>query len=72
MDAPEINETEGLWVAEDVASYLRVSVRTVGQWAKSGRLPVVKVGSLNRFRREDIDEWLRAEGGVATVDEGAA
>ena len=50
--------SNGLWTAEEVAEYLQVSGGTINQWVKAGRIPVVKVGKLNRFRREDIDSWL--------------
>jgi excisionase family DNA binding protein len=59
MADTERNEVEALWTDEDVASYLRVSVQTVQKWAKMGRLPVLKVGSLNRFDREVIKRWPR-------------
>jgi excisionase family DNA binding protein len=47
-----------LWTAEEVATLLQVSEGTVNQWVKSGRIPVVKVGRLNRFNRADIEAWL--------------
>lgn len=54
------NEIVGLWTAEDVAARLSISEGTVKQWVKAGRLPVVKVGRLNRFRPADIEEWIEA------------
>jgi len=48
-----------LLTAEQVAEWLQVSEGTVNQWAKLGKLPVVKVGVLNRFRRPEIEEWLQ-------------
>lgn len=50
-----------LWTAEDVARRLQISEGTVKQWVKAGRLPVVKVGKLNRFRPSDIEAWLDAQ-----------
>ncbi len=49
---------EPLMTAEEVAAYLRLKVSTVNQWSKEGKLPVTKVGSLNRYRKADIDSWL--------------
>lgn len=66
MHATNGNEaTEGLWGYREVAEYLKVSPKTVRKWASEKRLPVVKVGNRNRFRRSDIDRWLdeRTEGG---------
>lgn len=56
--AEDAASAEPLWTAGEVASYLRVTEGTINQWAKLGRIPVVKVGSLNRFRRSEIDAWL--------------
>ncbi len=43
---------------EEVAKYLRVSERTVKEWANSGELPGGKLGGSWRFRREEIEGWL--------------
>ena len=55
---PQTSNSETLWTAEKVAEYLQVSVGTVKQWVKYGKIPMTKVGRLNRFRKEDIDAWL--------------
>lgn len=49
---------EELWTAAEVAVHLRIAKGTVDQWAKLGRIPVIKVGRRNRFRKSDIDRWL--------------
>ena len=56
--ADDNGNTDPLWTAEEVAEYLRLAETTVSQWAKIGRIPVVKVGALNRFRKSEIDAWL--------------
>ena len=43
---------------EEVAAYLRVSERTVYDWASKGELPGGKIGTSWRFRREDIEKWV--------------
>ena len=43
---------------EEVAAYLRVSERTVYDWASKGDLPGGKIGTSWRFRREDIENWV--------------
>lgn len=47
-----------LMTLEEVSNYLRVSERTVKEWALSGELPGGKIGSSWRFRKQDIDFWL--------------
>lgn len=43
----------------DLAAYLNVPVRTIRDWRYRGEgPPALKVGSLVRWRRADIDRWL--------------
>ena len=43
---------------EEVASYLRVSERTVYDWANKGEIPCGKLGTSWRFKRNEIEEWV--------------
>ncbi len=43
---------------EEVAVYLRVSERTVYDWAQKGQLPGGKLGTTWRFKRGDIEGWV--------------
>jgi len=43
---------------EEVAEYLRVSERTVYDWAQKGQLPGGKLGTTWRFKRSDIEGWV--------------
>ncbi len=43
---------------EEVAAYLRVSERTVYDWAQKGQLPCGKLGTTWRFKRSDIEGWV--------------
>ncbi len=43
---------------EEVAEYLRVSERTVYEWAKKGEIPSGKIGSIWRFKRDDVVAWV--------------
>ncbi|GIW56053.1 MAG: hypothetical protein KatS3mg082_2457 [Nitrospiraceae bacterium] len=46
---------------EEVANWLQVAPRTMRQWAEVGEIPACRVGKLWRFRRKDIEEWLRGQ-----------
>ena len=46
---------------EEVAEYLRVSERTVYDWAQKGQLPGGKLGTTWRFRRADIENWVNIQ-----------
>jgi len=43
---------------EEVADYLRVSERTVYEWAQKGEIPGGKIGTSWRFKRSDIESWV--------------
>lgn len=53
------NVDEPLMTEDEIADYLRVKPSTVRTWVKQGKIPHVKAGSLNRFRREDVDRWTQ-------------
>ncbi len=46
---------------QDLHTYLKVPKPTLYALAQSGRIPAAKIGKHWRFRREDIDQWLRAQ-----------
>ena len=43
---------------EEVAKYLRVSERTIYDWAQKGVLPGGKIGTTWRFKTTDIQKWV--------------
>lgn len=43
---------------EEVAKYLRVSERTVYDWAQKGEIPAGKIGTVWRFKKEEIEKWV--------------
>lgn len=48
-----------LMTAEEVASYLRVTERTIYRMLKRGKFPAIKVGNRWRFERNSIEQWLQ-------------
>jgi PTS system nitrogen regulatory IIA component len=62
---------------EEVAKYLRVSERTVYDWAQKGEIPSGKIGTVWRFKKTDIEKWvndhlsvnrLLSQGGVVHLE----
>jgi len=47
-----------LLTIEDVAQLLRVSERTVYDWAQKGQIPCGKIGNVWRFKRGDVEQWI--------------
>jgi PTS system nitrogen regulatory IIA component len=67
-------ENHEIMTVEEVAAYVRVSERTVYDWAQKGEIPCGKLGSTWRFRRSDINEWVntRLGGSVKQKEQAAA
>ncbi len=49
-----------LFTTFSLAEYLQVSARTVQREVARGRLPFVKVGGRRRYRKVDVESYLRA------------
>ena len=43
---------------EEVANYLRVSDRTVYDWAQRGEIPAGKIGTVWRFKKSEVEKWV--------------
>lgn len=53
--------TEDRWLSvEEIADYLGIKRDTVYKWINRKNMPAHKVGSLWKFRREEVDEWVRS------------
>jgi nitrogen PTS system EIIA component len=52
---------------EEVAEYLRVSERTVYDWAQKGQLPGGKLGTTWRFKRSEVESWVNRQLGASGV-----
>jgi PTS system nitrogen regulatory IIA component len=49
---------EDILTIEEVAKYLRVSDRTVYDWAQKGEIPAGKLGTVWRFKKDSIERWV--------------
>ena len=49
---------EDILTIDEVAKYLRVSERTVYDWAQKGEIPSGKIGTVWRFKKSDIEQWV--------------
>ena len=49
------------WLSvEEVAAYLGVNRGTLYKWITRKSIPARKVGRLWKFRKEEIDEWVKS------------
>ena len=51
---------EDRWYSVDeIAEYLGVKQDTLYKWIERKRLPAHKVGRLWKFRKDEVDDWVR-------------
>ena len=56
----------------DLAVYLKTAEKTLYRLAAEGSIPGFKVGGSWRFRREEIDNWIRKQEREATTNKQTA
>ena len=49
---------DGILTLGEVAKYLKVSERTVYEWAQKGEIPAGKIGTVWRFKQSELEEWV--------------
>lgn len=56
------------WLSVDeIAEYLGIAKDTVYTWITGKGMPGHKVGRFWKFKKDDVDNWVR-DGGAASVD----
>ncbi len=58
---------EDLLTAKDIATYMGVSINTVGKYRKNRGLPAIKLGGEWKFTKEAFAQWLNAQQVVQTA-----
>ena len=59
-----IPEQDKWLTINELSVYLKLSRSRLYQLAQDGQIPASKIGSLWRFDREEIDDWVRNQRGV--------
>ena len=44
---------------EEIAQYLKVSKDSIYRLAQKGEIPASKIGNLWRFKKDEVDEWMK-------------
>lgn len=56
-----MEQHSNLMDVREAAEYVGLSTFTVRRLAKQGSLPAAKIGRAYRFKRDDIDSYLRTQ-----------
>ena len=60
------------WVSvDDISEYLGVSKDTVYTWISGKGMPAHRVGRLWKFKRDEVDAWVKAGGAADRQDSDA-
>lgn len=55
--------TEDRWLSVDeIGAHLGIKRDTVYKWISGRAMPVHKIGRLWKFKKDDVDEWVKAGG----------
>jgi PTS system nitrogen regulatory IIA component len=49
---------EPLMSVREIAEYLNVHISSIYMWSQKGQIPAIKMGTMWRYRRSEIDRWL--------------
>jgi len=56
----ELNMQDDRWLSVDeIAAYLGIKRDTVYKWINRKQMPAHKVGRLWKFRKDEVDSWVR-------------
>lgn len=55
------NETNEILTVNEVAEYLRMNPMTIYRLAQQGKIPASKILGCWRFKRQEIETWLKAQ-----------
>lgn len=60
LNRPEMDALPPMLTLQEVADFLQVHKVTIYKEHQRGRITFVKVGSMTRVRRSELDRYLRA------------
>ena len=61
---------DDIMTVKELADYLKIAEKTAYRFASEGKVPGFKVGSAWRFKKEEIDAWIKRQSEAATTQEG--
>jgi len=63
-----MSETEDRWLSiHEICEHLGVSSDTVYKWIDKHAMPAHRMGRLWKFKRDEVDSWVKA-GGASSTD----
>lgn len=64
-------DMEDRWLSvEEMSKYLGVSSDTVYRWIDRHSMPAHRMGRLWKFKKDEVDEWVKSGGARRTKGKG--
>ncbi len=64
-------ELEDRWLSvEEIAKYLGISNDTIYRWINRHRMPAHRMGRLWKFKKDEVDEWVKSGGANQNKNKG--
>ena len=60
---------DDIMTVKELADYLKIAEKTAYRFASEGKVPGFKVGSAWRFKKEEIDAWIKRQSAENTAQE---
>ena len=61
---------DDIMTVKELADYLKIAEKTAYRFASEGKVPCFKVGSAWRFKKEEIDSWIKRQSEGNTTEQG--
>lgn len=61
---------DDILTVKELADYLKIAEKTAYRFASAGKVPGFKVGSAWRFKKEEIDAWIKCQSEGNTTEQG--
>lgn len=72
-DPMEGEKMEDRWLsANEIADYLGISPDCVYRWIEGKSMPAHRVGRRWKFRKEEVDDWVKSGGATDKVEQDQA
>lgn len=61
---------DDIMTVKELAEYLKIAEKTAYRFVSEGKVPGFKVGSAWRFKKAEIDAWIKRQSEATTMGKG--
>ena len=70
LEASGVNDERSMVVVKEMSKYFDVSSDAVYRWISARQIPGHKIGRLWKFKKDEVDEWVKSGGARRTKSNG--